>query len=52
MLTLNDIHRLVEALSLRSPRENAPTPASPRPWIAIGDPSAKPRPIGFLPASR
>jgi hypothetical protein len=50
MLTLNDIHRSVEALSPRSPVENVSVAAPHFPWIAIGDPSGKPRPFGFVSA--
>jgi hypothetical protein len=50
MLTLNNIRRSVEALSLRSPVEIVVAAAPHFPGIATCDPSGKPRPFGFVSA--
>ncbi|MCY0154986.1 hypothetical protein [Hoeflea alexandrii] len=50
MLTLNDIHRSVEALSPSSPVEISKAAAPRLPLIAIGEPGVKPHLIGLDPA--
>ena len=52
MLTLNDIHRSVEAPSHNSPVESASVAAPHFPWIATGDEFRKPPLIGFVSALR